>query len=142
MRIKIKRLDKTLPLPTYQTSGSVAFDLYSRIDMEIKPKELALIPTNLIIQTPKKYMLVAVTRSSTPKKLGLSIPHGIGIIDQDFCGENDEIHLQVFNFTDNLVKISKGQRIGQAVFVKIGTAKWQEIDEIKTKTRGGFGSTG
>jgi dUTP pyrophosphatase len=142
MRIKIKRIDKSLPLPAYQTTGSVAFDLYSRIDMEIKPKELALVPTNLIIQTPKNYMLVAVTRSSTPKKLGLSVPHGIGIIDQDFCGENDEIHLLVFNFTDNLVKITKGQRIGQAVFVRIGIAKWQEIDEIKARTRGGFGSTG
>jgi dUTP pyrophosphatase len=142
MKIKIKRIDKTLPLPSYQTKGSAAFDLYSRIDMEIKPKEVALIPTNLIIQTPKNYMLAVVTRSSTPKKLGLSVPHGIGIVDQDFCGTEDEIHLQVFNFTDNLVKITKGQRIGQAVFVKIGTAKWQEIDEIKTQTRGGFGSTG
>jgi dUTP pyrophosphatase len=142
MNIKITRLDKTLPLPEYQTKGSVAFDLYSRLDMEIQPRQVALIPTNFIIQTPKNYMLVAVTRSSTPKKLGLSVPHGIGIIDQDFCGPEDEVHLQVFNFTENIVKITKGQRIGQAVFVRIGTAKWQEIDEIKIKSRGGFGSTG
>ncbi len=142
MRIKIKRIDKSLPLPEYQTKGSVAFDLYSRIDMEIKPKEVALIPTNLIIQTPPEYMLVAVPRSSTPKKLGLSIPHGIGIIDQDFCGSKDEIHLQAYNFTDNPVKITKGQRIGQAVFVRIGTAEWEETDEIESQTRGGFGSTG
>ena len=142
MRIKIFRLDKSLPLPEYKTKGSAAFDLYSRLDMEIKPKEVALIPTNLIIQTPRNYMLVVVTRSSTPKKLGLSVPHGIGIIDQDFCGPEDEIHLQVFNFTENTVKITKGQRIGQATFVRIGTAKWNEINEVKTKTRGGFGSTG
>lgn len=141
-RIKIFRIDKSLPLPDYQTKGAVAFDLYSRLDMEIKPKEVALIPTNFIIQTPKNYMLTVVTRSSTPKKLGLSVPHGIGIIDQDFCGPEDEVRLQVFNFTDSAVKVTRGQRIGQATFIRIAKAKWQEIDSIKTKTRGGFGSTG
>jgi len=142
MKVKIFRIDKSLPLPEYQTKGAAAFDIYSRLDLEIKPKEVFYIPTNLIIQTPKNYMLTVVTRSSTPKKLGLSVPHGIGIIDQDFCGPNDEIHLQVYNFTENTVKISKGQRIGQAVFIKINKAKWQEIEMIDSKTRGGFGSTG
>ncbi len=142
MKIKIKRIDKSLPLPTYQTSGSVAFDIYARIDIEIKPKEVALIPTNLIIQTPKNYMLLLVPRSSTPRKLGLLSPHGIGIIDQDFCGPEDEIHLQVYNFTDNPVKIAKGQRIGQACFVRINKAKWQEVEQAKKESRGGFGSTG
>lgn len=142
MKIKITRIDKSLPLPEYQTKGSVAFDLYSRIDLEIKPKEIALIPTNFIIQTPKNYMLLVAARSSTPKKLGLLKPHGIGIIDQDFCGPKDEIHVQVLNFTDNSVKIKKGQRIGQATFVKINKANWQEVKEIKQKSRGGFGSTG
>jgi dUTP pyrophosphatase len=142
MQVTIKRIDSSLPLPEYQTPGSVAFDLYSRLDMEIKAKEVALIPTNLIIQTPPDYMLVVVTRSSTPKKLGLSVPHGIGIIDQDFCGPNDEVNLQVFNFTDSMVKITRGQRIGQATFVKIDKAEWQEVEQITEKSRGGFGSTG
>lgn len=142
MKVKIKRIDKSLPLPEYKTKGSVAFDLYSRLDMEINPKEVALIPTNLIIQTPKNYMLVAVTRSSTPRKMGLSIPHGIGIIDQDFCGPEDEVHLQVYNFTNETVKINKAERLGQATFVRINKTQWDEVDQIKTKNRGGFGSTG
>ncbi len=142
MKVKITRIDKSLPLPEYQTPGAVAFDLYSRLPMKIKPKEIALVPTNLIIQTPVNYMLSIVPRSSTPRKLGLSSPHGIGIIDQDYCGPDDEIMLQVYNFTDELVKINKGQRIGQGTFVKINKAKWQEIDDVKSGTRGGFGSTG
>ena len=142
MRIKIYRIDKSLPLPEYKTKGAAAFDIYSRIDLEIKPKEVFYIPTNLIIQTPKNYMLVIVPRSSTPKKLGLSIPNGIGIIDQDYCGHEDEIHLQVYNFTENIVKIAKGQRIGQATFVRIAKPQWQEVNMINNKTRGGFGSTG
>jgi len=142
MKVKITRIDKSLPLPEYQTKGSVAFDLYSRKDMIIKPKEVALIPTNFIIETPKNYMLLVVTRSSTPKKLGLSVPHGIGIIDQDFCGPEDEVHLQVFNFTDNVVNINKGQRIGQATFVRINKVNWVEKNSPANKSRGGFGSTG
>jgi dUTP pyrophosphatase len=52
MQVNIKRIDISLPLPEYQTAGSVAFDLYSRIDTTIAPKSLGLIPTNIIVQTP------------------------------------------------------------------------------------------
>ena len=142
MKVKITRIDKSLPLPEYQTKGSVAFDLYSRIDLEIKPKEIVLIPTNLIIQTPVGYMLMLASRSSTPIKLGLRVSNGIGIIDQDYGGPEDEIKLQVQNFTDQSVKISKGQRIGQAAFVKINRVKWQETEQVQKSSRGGFGSTG
>jgi len=142
MKIKIKRIDSSLPLPEYQTSGSVAFDLYSRIDQEIKPQEIVLIPTNFIIQTPEEYMLLLDSRSSTPYKQGLQVINGIGIIDQDYCGPDDEIKLQVYNFTKEAVKVSKGQRIGQATFVKIAKAEWEETENIEQKSRGGFGSTG
>ena len=142
MNVNIKRKDTSLPLPEYQTSGAVAFDLYSRIDMTITPKSLGLIPTNLIIEIPKGYMLMLASRSSTPKKKGLLVPHGVGIIDQDYCGENDELLLQVYNFTDQEVAITKGERMGQGVFVKIEQGDWIEVAEMTGPTRGGFGTTG
>lgn len=142
MQVKIKRIDTSLPLPEYQTEGAVAFDLYSRQDMTIAPKTIALIPTNLIIETPSGYMLTVVTRSSTPKKKGLLVPHGIGIIDQDYHGEKDEIMLQVYNFIDQEVAISRGERVGQATFIRVDKAQWEEVGEMKETSRGGFGSTG
>ncbi len=142
MQVNIKRIDSSLPLPEYQTPGSVAFDLYSRIDMTITPKSLGLIPTNLIIETPKGYMLMIASRSSTPKKKGLLVPHGIGIIDQDYCGEKDEVLFQAYNFSDQEAVITKGERIGQGVFVKIERGEWQETAEMTGPNRGGFGSTG
>jgi dUTP pyrophosphatase len=142
MQVNIKRIDTSLPLPEYQTSGSVAFDLYSRIDLTIAPKSLGLIPTNLIIETPKGYMLMVASRSSTPKKKSLLVPHGIGIIDQDYCGEKDEILFQAYNFSDQEVAITKGERIGQGVFVKIEQGDWQEVADMTSTNRGGFGSTG
>ncbi len=142
MQVNIKRIDPALPLPEYQTKGAVAFDLYSRIDMTIAPKTLSLIPTNIIVEIPVGYMLMVASRSSGPKKKGLLVPHGVGIIDQDFHGEKDELLMQVYNFTDQEVPITRGERIGQAVFVRIDQAQWEEVQEMKTESRGGFGTTG
>jgi dUTP pyrophosphatase len=142
MKVKIKRIDPSLPLPEYQTSGAVAFDLTSRIDMTIAPKTLGLIPANVVIETPPGYMLMVSSRSSTPKKKGLLIPHGIGIVDRDYCGEKDEVMMQFYNFTDQEVSIAKGERIGQAVFVRIDKSEWEEVNEMSAESRGGFGSTG
>lgn len=142
MKVKIKRIDESLPLPKYETDGAVAVDLVSRTDIEIESGKVGLIPTNIIVNTPKDYMFVVVPRSSTPRKKGLLIPHGVGIIDQDYAGPQDEVCLQVFNFSDTKVQISRGERLGQGVFVKIAKATWQEVKNVKQKTRGGFGSTG
>jgi len=142
MQIKIKRLDKNLPLPAYQTAGSAGFDLYAREQTAIAPKAIALIPSNLIIATPPGYMLVVASRSSTPKRKGLMVANGIGIIDSDYSGPEDEVKILVYNFTENEVVVEKGERIAQGIFVKVEQGAWEEVDEMSTKTRGGFGSTG
>jgi len=142
MRIKIKRLDKTLPLPEYKTSGAVAFDLTARTDAAIEPKTLSLVPLNVIIKIPEGHTMILASRSSLPIKKGLLIPNGIGVFDQDYCGPEDEWRLEVFNFTDKKVKIEKGERIAQALIVPIVRAEWDEVDEMTEPTRGGFGSTG
>ncbi len=141
MKVLIKRIDKSLPLPVYETGGSVGFDLLARIDVTIAPEEVGLIPANVIIKVPKGYALIVASRSSTPRKHGLSKPHGIGIIDQDYCGPEDEVKIQMFNFTDKPVTISRGTKISQGMFVKVGRLDFREVDDIKSKSRGGFGST-
>lgn len=140
MKVKIKRIDKSLPLPEYQTSGAVAFDLYSRIDVTIPPKTLERLPTNVIVATPKGYMLEIKDRSSTLKKKGLLV--STGFVDTDYCGEEDEILLQVYNITDQEVKVEKGERLGQGAFIKVDIADWEETDTMDSSSRGGFGSTG
>ena len=141
MKINIKRIDKTQPLPAYETKGSVGFDILCRKETVIGPKEIGLIPGNVIVETPKGYMLMLALRSSTPRKKGLLKPHGIGVIDNDYCGDKDELMVQVYNFTDRPVTVEKGEKIAQGIFVKIDKAEWQETDETK-ESRGGFGSTG
>ena len=141
MKVKIKCLDKDLPLPKYETAGSVGFDLLCRESVTIAPQTVALIPANVIIETPPGYMLMVTLRSSTPRKLGLLIPHGVGVIDLDYCGEGDEIQIQIYNFTDQPVTVERGDKIAQGIFVRVDTAEWSEVSEMDSATRGGFGST-
>ena len=141
MKVKIKRLDKNLPLPQYATAGSVGFDLVCRESAAIEPRTLGLVPANVIVETPPGYMLMVTLRSSTPRKRGLLIPHGVGVIDQDYCGEDDEVKIQIYNFSEQPVTIERGDRIAQAIFVRVDRVDWMEVSETHSKTRGGFGST-
>ena len=141
MQIKIKRFDKTLPLPVHKTAGSAAVDLCSRIDVEIKPKEIAYIPMNVAVEIPKGYFVMLVTRSST-HKLGLMSINGIGVMDQDYCGDNDEYHFAAYNFTDHIVKVGKGTRLTQIVLVKYEKFDIEEVAKMENFDRGGFGTTG
>ncbi len=142
MKVKIKRIDKSLPLPKYETTGAVCFDLLAREDMSVSAKSLALIPTNIIIETPPGFMFVVVPRSSTPRKKNFLIPHGIGVIDQDYSGPKDEVLFQVYNFSDEEVKVEKGERLAQGCFIPVERVEFEEIEgEISDASRGGFGST-
>jgi len=141
LHVAIKRIDTDLPLPTYATAGSVGFDLMCRKDTEIAPRTVELIPSNVIVRIPAGYMLMLTLRSSTPLRKGLLIPNGVGIIDQDYCGEGDELKVQVFNFREEAVTVARGERIAQGIFIPVMGVRWHEVDEMG-QGRGGFGSTG
>lgn len=141
LEVNIKRVDPELPLPNYATSGSVGFDLICREDTEIGPGDLARIPGNVIVQTPPDYMLLLTMRSSTAQRKGLLIPNGVGIIDQDYCGEGDELMVSVYNFRKEAVTVMRGERVAQGIFVPIARVAWNEVIQIR-QGRGGFGSTG
>jgi dUTP pyrophosphatase len=142
MQISLQRVDETLPLPAYQTNGAVGFDLITRETTIIEPGAICLVPSNVIVKVPEGYMLIIAPRSSLPRKKGLMCPHSIGIIDQDYHGEKDELLVQVQNITNAPVTVERGERIAQGIFVKIERAEWQEVHSHGAETRGGFGTTG
>ena len=141
LNVCLKRVDTSLPLPSYATEGSVGFDLLCREETEIAPRSLGRIPANLIVQTPPGYMLLLTMRSSTARRKGLLMPNGVGIIDQDYCGEGDELLVSVYNFQDEATTVLRGERIAQGIFVPIARVLWQEVEHVG-EGRGGFGSTG
>jgi len=107
----------------------------------IAPRALGRIPANLIVQTPPGYMLLLTMRSSTASRKGLLIPNGVGVIDQDYCGDGDELMISVYNFQDEATTVLRGERIAQGIFVPIARVLWQEVERVG-EGRGGFGSTG
>jgi dUTP pyrophosphatase len=141
MKVRIKRIDKSFPLPVHETKGSVGFDLICREEKTVKTNSAELIPVNIIVETPEGYMLMLAPRGSMFRKKGLLMPNSVGIIDQDYCGDSDEIMLQVYNITNKPVIISKGEKLGQGIFVKIKKVEWEETDKSMGENRGGFGST-
>jgi dUTP pyrophosphatase len=141
MNIKVKRFDKELPLPKRQTEGAAAFDLTAREAVTIAPSAIGYVPLNVAIETPPDHFLLIAARSGTHKK-GIMLANGLGIIDPDYSGNDDEIKAAYFNFSASPVVIEKGERIAQGTFVKISHPEWEELDEMPNKTRGGFGTTG
>jgi len=142
MKVKIVRIDKSLPLPEYKTAGSAAFDIYSREELAINSHQVAVIPSNLIVQVPQGHVLILSARSSLARKKGLMLANGIGVVDQDYHGPDDEIGISVYNFSDQKVTIEKGERIAQGLIMPIEQASWEEVEKITDSSRGGFGSTG
>lgn len=142
MLVRIKQIDTSLPLPKYETSGSVGFDILARQTTTIGPSAIELIPGNIIVEVPKGYMMAIVSRSSTPRRRGLESPQGIGVVDQDYHGPEDEIKVQVKNFTKQTVIVQRGDKIAQGIFLPVAIIEWDVSKRhFKSTSRGGFGST-
>ena len=142
MRLKIRRLDSTVALPGYGTDESAGFDLSSSQDVTIKAGRIALIRTGLVIEVPTGHFLAIFARSSTPLKRGLMVANGVGVIDPDYSGPDDEVMIQVLNITDADVEVKRGDRLAQGIVLPAPRVTWQEVESIKEVTRGGFGATG
>lgn len=141
MSVRIKRFNHTLPLPEFKTPGAAGFDLSARESVTLLPKQIALVPLNVAIEPPAGYFVLLAARSSLHKK-GLMPANGVGIIDADYAGNDDEYKLVLLNFSDHEVTILQGERIAQGVFVPILQPEFKEVDDMGNESRGGFGSTG
>lgn len=141
VKVKIKRFDKTIDLPSYKTLGAACVDLYSREIITIKAHKVGLIPLNIAIQIPKNHFGMLIARSST-HKMGILAANGVGILDSDYCGDNDEISFAALNFTGHEVTIEKATRIAQLMILSYKQTEIIEVSKLKNKDRGGFGSTG
>lgn len=142
MRLTIKRLDPSLPLPQAATAGAAGFDLAAAHDIDIPPGAVRLVGTGLVVEVPSGWFLGIFARSSTPLKRGLMVANGVGIIDADYCGPADEIKVQVLNFTDAPVTVRRGDRLAQGIVLQAPRVEWNEVAVVTSATRGGFGSTG
>ena len=141
-KILIKRLDPTVPLPSYAKAGDAGADLATRIDFTINPGERMLVPTGISIALPNGYVALVHPRSGLAIKHGISMVNTPGTVDAGYRGE-----LQVILINHDLtqpVSFKKGDRIAQLVIQQVERAEFIEVSELPGSERstGGFGSTG
>lgn len=141
MQVRITRVREGVELPVYKTDGSVAFDLAAGTSVTVPPKGTVFLPTGLVIGTPPGYALLIAPRSSLFKNKGLRIGNTIGVIDQDYCGPEDELLIYLWNPGETAVTVEKGERVAQGFFAATGRAEWDE-GPAHPVSRGGWGSTG
>ena len=70
------------------------------------------------------------------------VANGVGVIDPDYAGPDDEVLIQVLNITASDVTIRRGDRLAQGIVLPAPRVTWDEMAAIREETRGGFGATG
>ena len=138
--IKIKYLDNDIT-PLIITGYGDWIDLRCAKDVLLMKGSYVEIPLGIAVELPKGYEAIVAPRSSAFKKYGFLVANSIGIIDESYCGDNDEWHLLAYG-TKNAT-IPKDTRIAQFRIVKhqpnIG---FQVVNALENPDRGGLGSTG
>lgn len=142
MQVRIKRIDQSVPMPTFHTKGSAGFDLYARKSVMVMAHQVGYIPLNVVVQLPPGYWILMAARSSLHKK-GLMMINGVGVGDEDFRGPQDEYQAALFNFSEKTVSVKKGDRLVQMIILPRQEIELMELIELNDQaSRGGFGSTG
>jgi len=137
-------------LPTRATRESAGFDLYSPLYYNAQPRSNIVIDTLIGLaykSIPEGFIVYAQIKGRS----GLSIKTSIevcnaGVIDQDYRGT---IKIKLYNNSDKIYKICKGDRIAQIIFflipkVVLTPVKTEEFTTLFNTERGnnGLGSSG
>lgn len=140
--LKVKRIDKEVPLPSYAHRGDAGLDLFSSEDVVLKPFERRLVGTGIKIEIPEGYAGFVQPKSGRAAKEGLSIVNTPGLIDSGYRGEVKVILINLDPEKD--IVIRKGEKIAQLVIQKVEEVEVVEVEELSNSSRGegGFGSTG
>jgi len=145
VKVKVERLDKSLPLPSRQKGAASGFDLYAstvngeKLDVYLQGGNTLYIGSGISIEIPIGYEAIVRPRSSLSK---LGIICAYGTIDEDYRGE---IGVVLTNTSSIGRYVRHGDRIAQLVIQKKAEVELVEVDEVDTDTvRGedGFGSSG
>ena len=137
MKMKIM-LDEFSTMPTRAHEHDAGLDLYAAETAYIAPHTWVAVSTGTHAAVPRGFVGLLTSKS------GLMAKHGItcrGTIDADFTGS---IKAVLFNHSDRVYKVEKGQKVTQLVIMPIITPELELVDKLEETERGdnGFGSSG
>lgn len=140
--VAIRRLDPDLPLPSYAHPSDAGADLHTAVDLVLAPGERALVPTGIALALPDGFVALVHPRSGLAARHGLSIVNTPGTIDAGYRGE---VKVLLINHDPaSSLQLQRGDRIAQLVIQRFERARFVEVDELPSSSRGagGYGSTG
>lgn len=116
-------------------------DLKAGKTMQIRRGEYVDIPLGIAMKLPKGYEAHVLPRSSTFKKYHIIMANSMGIIDNAYCGRNDEWCFPAYAVEDSV--ITRGDRIAQFRIVKNQpSVELVEVEDLTEPDRNVFGSSG
>lgn len=136
--LRFKQLDPRAVLPRRGSVLAAGLDICSLEDVELRPKQRAMVRTGLAVAIPPGFYGRVAPRSGLAAKNGLDVL--AGVIDSDYRGE---LCCVLYNTGDEVITLPAGSKICQLIVEKIITpnAVWvQDLDET-ARGVGGFGST-
>ena len=143
VKVLVKKLDPSVKLPEYKTSGASGMDLVAFLKKSIfvKPKTSSLIPTGLSVAFSEDYEIQIRPRSGLAIKNNISILNTPGTIDSDYRGE---VKIIIYNHGDKDFIINNGDRVAQMILSPTIKMELKEVNDLPETIRGrsGFGSTG
>lgn len=138
--IKIKYFDNEIDKIEKIEKGDWV-DLRASETVELKAGEFKLIKLGIGMILPEGYEAHVVPRSSTFKNFGIIQTNHCGIIDESYCGDNDQWRFPAYALRDTV--INKNDRICQfRIIKKQPEISFEAVEHLADKDRGGFGSTG
>lgn len=139
--IKIRYFVNNVEPLTYVAGKSDWIDLRAAETVEMKKGECKLIPLGVAMQLPEGYEAIIAPRSSTLKNFGIVQTNSIGVIDETYCGNNDQWYFPAEAKRDTV--IAAGDRICQfRIFEHQPQLVFKPVDTLENEDRGGIGSTG
>lgn len=141
LTIKVRYLsDKIQPLE-YIDGKSDWIDLRASEDVELKAGDFKLIPLGIAMQLPKGYEAHIIPRSSTFKNFGVIQANHMGMVDESYCGDNDQWFFPAIAMRGTTIKA--GDRICQFRIIEHQPRLvFESVDTLGNADRGGIGSTG
>ncbi len=141
MKVTIKRMGAEVPMPEYKTSGACAFDIGVTEGGVLAPGERRKFKTGLVVCVPNGHVLLLFNRSSGAKK-GIQLANSVGVIDEDYCGPEDQLYAYLLNVGQEPYTVEAGERVMQGIILPIERAEFIESENLEAPNRGGFGTTG
>ncbi len=141
MEIKIKYFTDKIDKLCYIDGKSDWIDLRAAETVELKKGDFKLIPLGVAMALPKGYEAHVVPRSSTFKNFGVRQTNNMGVIDESYCGPNDQWFFPALAERDTVINVN--DRICQfRIMEHQPKIEFCESTLEDNTDRGGHGSTG